>query len=99
MLEIGFPNRCCPNGRFQRVDKGLKALDCDISVFFFFIALVSACRILLHSSEPFPFGSFSYSATTVQPPSVESAILINLFLFLSLEMTAFNYVETGTCSS
>ena len=33
------------------------------------------------------------------PPSVESAILINLFLFFSLEMTAFNDVETGSCSS
>ena len=67
-------------------------LDFDFSVLFFFSALVSARRILLQSSESPPVGSFSYSATTAQPRFVESAILINLFLFFSLEMTAFNDV-------
>ena len=91
-----FP--CCG---FRRVDEGLKELDFDLIwfVFFFFNALVSACRVLLQSSESHPIGSFSYSTTTAQPPSVESTILINLFLWFSLEMIAFNDVETGSCSS
>ena len=40
-----------------------------------------------------------YSVTAAQPPYVESAILVSLFLFFSLEMTAFNDVETGSYSS
>ena len=67
----------------------------DFFVFFFFSALDSACRILLQSFESHTIGSFLYSATTAQPPSIESAILINLFLIFSWQMT----VETGTCSS
>ena len=97
-LKSAFRN-CCPIRGFRRVDEGLKALDFDFSVFFFFSALVSACRILLQSSESLPIGSFSYSVTAAQPPYVESAILVSLFLFFSLEMTAFNDVETGSCSS
>ena len=73
--------------------------DFTFSVFFLFSALVSACRILLQSSESLPIGSFSYSATTAQPPSVEFAILISLSLFFSLEMTAFNDVQTESCPS
>ena len=98
VIEMAFRN-CCPIRGFRRVDEGLKALDFDFSVFFFFSALVSACRILLQSSESLPIGSFLYSVTAAQPPYVESAILVNLFLFFSLEMTAFNDVETGSCSS
>ena len=70
----------------------MKALDFDFFVLFFFSALVSAGRVLLQSSESLPIGSFSYSATTAQPTSVESAILINIFLFFSLETTLFNDV-------
>ena len=70
----------------MRVCKGL------ISIFLYFFkflfnAPVSACRILLQSSKSLPIGSFSYSATTAHPPSVESALLINLFLFLRLRET------------
>ena len=97
-LKSAFRN-CCLFRGFRRVDEGLKALDFDFSVFLFFSALVSACRILLQSSESLPIGSFLYSATAAQPPYVESAILVSLFLFFSLEMTAFNDVETGSCSS
>ena len=61
---------------FRRVDEGLKAPDFDFSIFFFFRALVSACRIRLHSSEALPIRSFSYSAATAQLHSVESTILI-----------------------
>ena len=70
-----------------------------IFLFFFFSTLVSACRLLLQSSELLPSVSFSYSATTARPPSVEYAILSNLFLFFILKITAFNNVETGSCSS
>ena len=85
---------CFPNCGFQRVDDGLKAPHFDFSVFFFTNALVSVCRIFLQSSESLQVGSFSYSATTVWPPSVESAVLINLFLFFGFEMNVFNDVET-----
>ena len=57
VIEMAFRN-CCPIRGFRRVDEGLKALDFDFSVFFFFSALVSACRILLQSSESLPIGSF-----------------------------------------
>ena len=67
VLEISIP-KALPIRGFQRVDEGLKALDFDFCVFFFFSALFSACRILLQSSESVPIGSFSYSATTAQPP-------------------------------
>ena len=93
-LKSAFRNYCPIRG-FRSVDEGLKAPDFDFSVFFFFRALVSACHIVFQSSESLSIDSFSYSAATVQPPSVESAILINLFLFFSLEMTAFNEIETG----
>ena len=73
--------------------------DLTFSVYFLLNALVSDSRILLQSPELLPMGSFSYCATTAQPPSVESAILINLFLFFSLEMTTFKGVENETCLS
>ena len=96
-LEIGIlkllPYSRIPEGRWGC----LKAP--DFSVFFFFSALVSTCCILLQPSESLPIGCFSYSATTAQPPSVASTILITLFFFFSLEITAFNDVATWPCSS
>ena len=80
VLEIGIP-KLLP---YSWIPEGLKVPDFDFSVFFFFAALVSACRILLQSPELLPIVSFSYSATTAQPLSLESTILINLFLFFSL---------------
>ena len=62
-------------------------------------ALISTCHILLQSSELLPLGSYPHSSTTAQLLFVESAIIINLFLFLSLEISAFNDVESGSCSS
>ena len=56
-LKLIFRN-CCPICGFRRVDEGLKALDFDFSVLFFFSALVSVCRILLQSSKSLPTGSF-----------------------------------------
>ena len=87
-LKLAFQN-CWPSQGFRRKDEGLKAPDFNFSVFFFFSALVSACLFFLQSSESFSIGSFFYFAKTAQTPSIESVILINLFLFFSFEMAAF----------
>ena len=97
-MKPAFRNYC-PILGFRKVDEDLKAPDFDFLMFFFFNALVFAYRVLLQSFELLPICSFSYSVIIAKPPSVESAILISLFLFFSLEMTAFNDVETGSCSS
>ena len=68
-------------------------LSFDFFAFFFFSALVSASRILLQSSQSLPVGSYSYSATTAQSPSVESTILLNFGLVLLLIRARYSNIN------
>ena len=104
--KLIFQN-CCTTRRIQRVDAGLKKPDFDfvcvcmcVCVCFFFNTFVTAYRIILQSFELLPIVSFLFSAITSHPSSVESAILINLFLFLlicsrltTLKLDSLNFLR------
>ena len=67
-------------------------------VFCFLRALCSACRIFCELSESLAAESFWYSSIVSHLASDLSAILINLFIFISLSLMDFNEEWTDSAS-